>query len=605
VIAAVVVGAVLLPAGLAACGSTSASRPSDVRSSLTSLLKPGENPAAEKLTGRRRGGTLTVYSANDFDSLDPGESYYVLDYAVDYATQRPLFSYMPNNASTVVPDMAAFMPTIANGGITDGGRTVTVHIRTGVRFSPPVNRAVTSADIAYAIERGANPNVANPYFAPYFGSDATSPLEGAQDQEYKGGPIPGIQTPNGSTIVFHMTKPGATLLIQALSLPLSAPVPESFARPLDRHKPTTYGSTYLAATGPYMLKSDPSGRFVGIGYQLGRSATLVRNPNWDPSTDYRPAYLNRINIEIGESTTAIGEQVLKGSDAVELDAPAQSIVKLAYASYPSEITFTPGQGDYYMALDNAAGPTRNVNVRRAVWAALDREAIVAARGGPLLAAPMTHFIYPGVIGYAQAGGAAGPEVDYNAHARGSLTVAEKYMRLAGYPSGRYAGKATIKIVGTDTGDDPAVLEIVNRAFTELGFHTHVFETDEHTMNDYCGAPKYEVAACPSVGWVRDFADPEALLYVPFYGPGITPTNNPNWGQVNDPQINSAMARAALVVGVNARAWAWANVDRLLVAEAGAVPETFSSQAEIESANVAGVNAIWNDGIWDFDFTSLR
>ena len=282
VIAAVVVGAVLLPAGLAACGSTSASRPSDVRSSLTSLLKPGENPAEEKLTGRRRGGTLTVYSANDFDSLDPGESYYVLDYAVDYATQRPLFSYMPNNASTVVPDMAAFMPTIANGGITDGGRTVTVHIRTSVRFSPPVNRAVTSADIAYAIERGANPNVANPYFAPYFGSDATAPLEGAQDQEYKGGPIPGIQTPNGSTIVFHMTKPGATLLIQALSLPLSAPVPESFARPLDRHKPTTYGSTYLVATGPYMLKSDPSGRFVGIGHQLGKSATLVRNPELGP-----------------------------------------------------------------------------------------------------------------------------------------------------------------------------------------------------------------------------------------------------------------------------------------------------------------------------------
>jgi hypothetical protein len=32
-------------------------------------------------------------------------------------------------------------------------------------LQPTVGREVTSADVAYAIERGANPNVANPYFA--------------------------------------------------------------------------------------------------------------------------------------------------------------------------------------------------------------------------------------------------------------------------------------------------------------------------------------------------------------------------------------------------------------------------------------------------------
>jgi hypothetical protein len=45
---------------------------------------------------------------------------------------------------------------------------------------------------------------------------------------------------------------------------------------------------------------------------------------------------------------------------------------------------------------------------------------------------------------------------------------------------------------------------------------------------------------PEVGWIRDFADPQTMLYVPFYGPAITPTNNSNWGQVNNPQINAAM-----------------------------------------------------------------
>ena len=68
--------------------------------------------------------------------------------------------------------------------ISADGKTITVHIRHGVHFSPPVNREVTSADVAYAIERGANPNVANPYFAAYFSS-----LEGAAEGQRR--PDPG------------------------------------------------------------------------------------------------------------------------------------------------------------------------------------------------------------------------------------------------------------------------------------------------------------------------------------------------------------------------------------------------------------------------------
>ena len=94
------------------------------------------------MRGKKRGGTLTVYNSLGFDYLDPGQAYFTPTYAVEYATQRPLFAYLPNTSSTPSPDMAEFMPTISNGGITDGGRTLTVHIRPNVHFSPPVNRAV-------------------------------------------------------------------------------------------------------------------------------------------------------------------------------------------------------------------------------------------------------------------------------------------------------------------------------------------------------------------------------------------------------------------------------------------------------------------------------
>ena len=603
----------LLAVGVAACGSSSNSsssgggKSSNSGSGTTAIpLKPGENPVGQVLTGKKKGGVLTVYSSGDFAHLDPGQSYYALDYVVQYATQRPLFSYAPNSANQLSPDLATTVPTTANGGISDGGKTVTVHIKPGVFFSPPVNREITAADVAYAIERGANPNVANPYFPSYMGAASPAPLVGAT-KSYKGGPIPGIKVMNKFTIQFKTIKPSGAFLVSALSLPLSAPVPQSFVAPLDKKSPTTYGTKYMVASGPYMIKSDPkTGVFSGIGYQTGKSMTLIRNPRWSAKTDPRPAYLNGININIGGSTTVIGQQVLKGSSAVQLDTPSQPTVKLAYQQYPSQITFTPGSGDHYVALDNASGVFKNVNLRRAVWAGLDRAAIIKARGGSLTAQPATHFIYPGIAGFTQAGGFPGPQTDFNKNVNGDMAVAKKYMKLAGYPSGKYTGSQTVQIVGTSTGDDPAIAQILNSDMTALGLKTHVSLVDQSAMYvKYCEVPKQNIDACPAVGWIRDFADPLTVLYATFYGPSIVPANNSNFGQVNDPAINAAMQKAALVTDPTARAQAWANVDKMLVDQAVAIPEDFDNQPNIESKNVAGANQLWNEGSWDFSYTSLK
>lgn len=581
------VGASLLALTLAACGSGGSS-------TSTIPLKAGESPVGQQLTGKHRGGTLTVYDHEDFEHFDPGEAYGGQDYTVLYAIERPLYSYPPNTANKLVPDVAAAAPVISAGG-----KTVTVAIKPHIYFSPPVNREVNSGDVAYAIERGANPNVANPYFHSYFND-----VVGAE--KANGGPIAGIETPSRYTIVFHLTKPTAALLYGALSLPLSAPVPPEFAKPLDAHSPTTYGTEYLVATGPYMLKADSRGKFLGIGYQPGKSATLVRNPTWNPHTDYRPAYLDQININIGGEPTVIGQQVLKGQDVVQNDSPAQSIVKEAYERYPQQITFTPGSGDYYASLNNARGPFTNIDLRKAVWAALNREAIAKVRGGPLVAEPMTHFLYPGVAGYEQAGGATGPKVDYNEHPAGDMAVAEKYLKLAGYPSGKYTGAKTLQVVGSTGEPAEGMAQIVNQTLENLGFKTHLSLVDQSVMYDkYCTVPAQEIDVCPNGGWVRDFADPQTVLYVPFYGPAIEAQGNSNWSQVNDPKINAAMQKAELVVGEPARAEAWAKIDELLVEDAVAAPEVYVNQANIEGSGVAGVNQLWNSGAWDYDFTSLK
>ena len=154
-------------------------------------------------------------------------------------------------------------------------------------------------------------------------------------------------------------------MADALVLPLSAAVPKEYAEKFDKNKPSDYAD-YQVATGPYMLKNNAEGKVLGIGYIPGKSATLVRNPNWNPSTDFRPAYLNEIDIKIGGTNAVIGRQVLEGTNIVENEPPAQSIVKLAAEKYKSQLEISPGAGSHYIAVNNKVGPFSNIDLRKAL-----------------------------------------------------------------------------------------------------------------------------------------------------------------------------------------------------------------------------------------------
>jgi peptide/nickel transport system substrate-binding protein len=587
--------ALALAIGLSACGSAGTSSGGSARASEQGPLGSSgyQSPLTESLSGAERGGTLVVLDESDFENLDPGIAYYSIDYEVVYATQRPLYSFKPNAEAEASPDMAAGPPRISADH-----RTITVHLKEGVRFSPPVNREVTSEDVAYAIERGANPNVANPYLHTYFNA-----VEGVPSAT--GGPIKGITTPNRHEIVFKLSEPKAQIVADALALPITAAVPKEYAESYDRRSPSDYAN-YEVATGPYMLANNAAGKVLGVGYVPGRSATLVRNPNWRASTDFRPAYLNEIDIKIGGTTSVIGRQVLEGTNVVQNEPPSQANLRLAAEQHKRQLEISPGAGSHYIGVNNKVGPFKNIDLRKALWAALDRSAMDRARGGALVTNVATHFLYPGIPGFEQAGGLAGPKVDYNEHPEGDMALAEKYMRLAGYPSGRYSGGEALTIVGTKGNPDEQDAEIVNSTLKDLGFNTKFTLVESSTMYaKYCNVPKEEITICPSVGWTADFADGQAVLNITFNGRFINETGNANWGQTNAPAINAAATAAESVVGTAARARAWANVDEQIVQDAAAIPFDWEKQAKLEGSSVDGVGDLWDLGEWDYSWTSLR
>jgi peptide/nickel transport system substrate-binding protein len=587
--------ATALSVALAACGSSSSSQSANATSGGSTT--PGvQSPTEQSLTGGKQGGALDEVQSEDFEHLDPGQAYFQLDYQITNSTQRALYSYKPNTFSESSPDLAE-----GPAKLTDGNKLITIDIRKGVHFSPPVNREVTAADVVYAFERVANPNVANPYYLGYLSS-----IEGIKTAN--GGPIAGVKATGKYTVQVKLTAPEAPIVVASMVLPWSAPVPKEYAAKFDAKKPSEYVN-YQVASGPYMLKADASGKILGTGYQPGKSATLVRNPNWKASTDFRPAYLNEIKISIGGDTNVIGRQVLEGSKMVQSDAPAAPILKLALQQHRSQLVISAGggAGDRYIALNNTDGPFKNVNLRKAAWAAMDREALNRLRGGKTVSDVMTHFLWNGIAGFEEAGGFPGPKVDYNENPQGNMAVAEKYMKLAGFPSGKYTGSETLQIVGDSSAPAKNVAEVVNAMLKKLGFKTKL-NLVEHTVmySKYCGVVSEKIDVCPNVGWIADFGDPQAVLDVPFNGNLITKNGtNSNWGLVNHPKINAAMEAAAKVVGTKARGEAWAKIDRELVEEAVAVPYQWAKEPYIESKDVAGVNDYWNSGTWDYSFTSLK
>jgi peptide/nickel transport system substrate-binding protein len=573
---------------LAACGSsnksssstgTAASNAGNGGTVQTGNYGGGANIAVNQ--GQKKGGTLNLTSAEGWEHLDPGQSYFQIDYLVVYATQRPLYGYMPDNGTKEIPDLADGPPQISADA-----KTVTIHIKPNVKWSPPLNRAVTSDDVKYAFERNFNPNVPNAYASGYY------PIVGSDKS--KGGPISGIDTPNKTTIVFHLKTAFGGTFAQSLTLPGSAAVPREVAAAMDKKNPTTYDSdpTKQAFDGPYMIQS----------YNAGRQITLVRNPNWDAKTDYRPAYADKIVWKAGADANVAARQTLASPDLLMADGPPAPVLKTAYESKKQQLSIAP-LGDYYAALNTSVPPFNNVNLRRAAVAAANRQAYLTVRGGKLVGNVMTHFLMPTDAAFKSAGGYQGFGFDFLKNPQGDMTVAKKYMKAAGYPGGKYTGNETVTIVGSNSDPGPKEMQIVQAGLNALGFKTSIKAVPQQTMySKFCGYVKAQVRVCPTAGWIPDFSDAYATLFVPFSGKAIIPVNNSNWSVFNDPTVNKSIDDSAAISDPQKRIAAWVKTDRLITSLAPAIPEIWANNALVKGSTVKGVLDVWNDD-WDLSFSS--
>jgi peptide/nickel transport system substrate-binding protein len=573
---------VALTAFVSACGSSS-------DKSSGSANKQQGAP-----TKGKKGGKLTQLGASDVDFLDPGQTYFNGGYQVLYATQKTLYSYAPGTVAAK-PDLAESAPEIS-----DDKKTVTVTLKKGVKFAPPVNREIQAKDIKYAFERAFSKEVPNQY-TTYFNFIAGAPAKpttGAQD-------IKGIvvDPKDPYKISFKLTKAQGVPFAAFLVMPVTTPVPREYAEKFDKQSPSTYNEN-VVASGPYMVANDAAGK--DTGYQAGKSIQLVRNPNWDASKDFRPAYLDEILMRTNATDANVsGRQVLQGQNLTFDANPPAQVLKRVVQHQKDQLETVPSGGFRWFPLNMTIKPFDDLNVRKAVLAAFDRTAAIKARGGTFVGIPGTHFIPPGIPGFDEAGGKKGPGFDFLANPKGDMAVATKYMKAAGYSSGKYDGSNELLMVTANVDPGKAQAEVAKAQLEKLGFKIRLRTVPQDAVyTEWCQQPAKKVAVCGAAGWFKDFTDPQSMLEPTFKGSNISKSGgNNNLPELNDPKIDKAMDDAALLAG-EARNQAWGEIDKMITEQAPAVPFIWDNTNLIHSKNVNGVASEYFTA-FDFSFTSIK
>jgi peptide/nickel transport system substrate-binding protein len=504
--------------------------------------KKGTNTQAS--TAQKAGGTFRIQTDELFWSVS-GNGF---DPSFEYLTTNwDIFSSLMLRGLTTYthrPDGLKPVPDIATGlgQFSSDHMSVTYTLKKGVKFSPPVSREVHSQDIAYAIERVATTDLDTGGYPSYY-TDWVKGLVGLKgDATYV--PIPGIETPDDYTIKFNFVKPNYDWDYR-MAMPAAAPIPPEIGKCFP--KQLVYGQ-YVISSGPYYISGlgdlDPSSckAFTSkkpSGFDFTKQLTLIRNPNYDATTDSKTnrealpdSWVMSLNTNVKDCFTKVEANTIDWCDAAVTGDVIQT-----YQSNPNLSKYIHSNYDnstWFVSMNITEPPFDDIHVRKALNYALNKSAMLRLRGGPLTGDVAEHIIPPTLLGGQLAPGAFDPYATAN-HA-GDLTKAKQEMMQSKYDTNHDGLCDDQSVVGNEhrtvCGKKGAEIVIINRNTEPYTSYEPVIQQALQGLGitaRFNDAPGFygragKVSAHPVLGsgggWGPDWPDPGIFLEQIMTGPAI-------------------------------------------------------------------------------------
>jgi peptide/nickel transport system substrate-binding protein len=462
--------------------------------------------------------------------------------------------------SQVIPGLAKSLPKI-----TDGGKTYTLELRKGLKYSD--GTPVKASDFTYAVERMFRLNSGGlPFYTTIVGAEKFF--------ETKKGGIPGIET-NDRTgkIVIHLEKPRGTFNNE-LGLMFVAPVPQG--TPIKN-----LSTSPPPATGPYVVsKSDP-----------GRGFTIEKNPEWAKNNaklipDWPSGHIDKFEFTINNNTSTQVNEVEQGkSNWMQASPPADRYAEVKSKYEGSQFREEPTISTYYFWMNTTKPPFNDLKVRQAVNYAVDTAALERIYAGQQKS---THQILPpGMPGY--------KKFDLYPH---SMAKAKKLMEEAN-PSDR---NITVWTDNESPNDEAGAY--YEDVLKKLGFSTtlKVINGDDYfTVIGNRSTPDLDTGW---VDWFQDYPHPNDFFQPLLAGESILQTNNGNYAQINEPRLNKKIAKLQEEQFGPKQEAEYAEMDREYMELAPWVPYGTRTLSTFVSSDVNLENIIFNQTFGQ-DLTSFE
>jgi peptide/nickel transport system substrate-binding protein len=569
----------------------------------TASARPQQQATASTPKKAQAGGVFRVEWESSFDftaGFDPTGEYLGEAFGIySNLLVRTLVGYnhvAGAAGNVVVPDLAT-----NTGVISNGGKTYTFKLKDGIKFGPPLNRAITSKDVLFAFQRIGTTSV-NAQYGFYY--DAIKGMTAFKAGKSK--VIAGIKTPDLKTIIFTLTKPTGDFRYR-LSMPAAGPQPQEVAGCFT--KPNEYGR-YVIASGPYMIAGsdklnasscDTIRAAGGIsGWDGEKSMDLVRNPAYNPSTDSTKARENlpdQFTFTVNTNVDDIYAKVARGDIEEEVAGETPSVLREYKGS--DQLHTNDGDRTWYLTMNLTQPPFDDLHVRRAVNFVVNREALRKAWGGQSAGAIATHVAPDAILanklkGYAPYG-----------NGRGDLAKAKAEMKQSKYDANKdgVCDAKACKSIFTVTGDrsvEKGFIPALTQNMKSIGLNIR----DQVLKDAYTPiqTPRKNIPFSTRAGWGKDYADAITFYGPLFDGHNIIAQGNTNYsllgitpaiakkigvkGNVTDvPSINPDLAKCGVLVG-NARVSCYAALDKKLTWNIVPwVPYLWSYAQSVSSKNV--------------------
>lgn len=522
-------------------------------------------PARAALKPEHKGGTLKLTAAAAAGTLDPMVNYEVKFWQLYAFTYDSLVTFKKvdgKDSNTVVPDLAEALPEIS-----DGGKTYTFKLRTGVKFSN--GQDLTTKDVVASFQRlftVKNPN-AGTWFNGIIGADACLK---ATDNTCS---LPqGVVADEAAhTVTVHLTDPDSEFLYK-LSTPFGSILPAGTIA-------TDAGTTPIPTTGPYMFAS----------YDPNKELRMTRNPNFKVfSEDAQPdGYPDEIVFSFGLQDEAAVTAIINGQyDWMFDELPLDRLGELG-TKYKSQVKVHSLLAYFYAAMNTRLAPFDNIKVRQALNYALDRNAMVKLWGGANLASVICQNLPVGMPGYE-------PYCPFTKDpgTKWSAPDLEKAKALV-KESGTAGQKVTV--IAEDTGTKKNIGEYVTNVLREIGYDASVKAISTSLEFTYIQNTSNKVQISIT-DWYQDYPAASDFLNVLFSCANFHEGSDAsiNIAGYCNPTLDKAMndALTLSVTDPKKAEASWAAVDKMVTDAAPVAPLFQPRHADLISTRVG--NYVWSD-----------